>query len=79
MNFFHVFVISNYTYVFVWMCACDGRGQKLALDPTELELHIVMNHQTWVLETKLRSLARVISPVLCRSNLLKLSWNIYHY
>lgn len=61
------------------MCACDCRGQKLALDPVELELPIVVNHQTWVLGTKLRSLARVISPVLYRSNLLKLLWNIYHH
>lgn len=61
------------------MCACDCRGQKLTLDHMELELPIVVNHQIWVLETKLWSLARVISPVLYRSNLLTLLWNIYHH
>lgn len=50
--------------VFVSMCqvwAGPHRGQKRALDPLKLELHTVVSHTVWVLETKLWSSVRAAS------------------
>lgn len=42
----------------VWVCTHEYNahgGQKIALDPFEIEFPVIVSHQMWVLGTKLRS------------------------
>jgi hypothetical protein len=48
------------------VCAC--RIQKRMLDPLELELLVVVDHQIWVLGTEHRSSGRAVCAFNCRAN-----------
>lgn len=50
----------------IFTCECNAyRGQKGMLDPLELELHVVVNYLTWVLEIELGSFARARCAFNC--------------
>lgn len=69
----HYLVIPKAKVNSIWVCKYLWRPQEGVPDPQKLELHVVVSHQTWVLETELRSSASSIlncwgiSPVLAMS------------
>ena len=50
---------------------CSQRSE--ALDPLELKLQAIVNHQTWVLGTKLRFFASVMHALTCQTVLQHLN------
>lgn len=48
-------------YVLTYAGAC--RGQKMVLDPLQLEFQAVVSHSTWVLGKSLQSLSHPSSPM----------------
>lgn len=56
---------------------CSQRSE--VMDPLELELQAVVNHQTWILGTKLRSLAVSLAPQFLKKILFILENSVQVY
>jgi hypothetical protein len=47
------------------LCECKHPQPSEVLDPLELELQAVVNHQIWLQETKLGSSAKAMTALNC--------------